>query len=217
MTATFNQIGELLDRAPVIPVLTITDLAAAVPLARALVRGGLTVLEVTLRSEAALAAIAAIQREVAGAAVGAGTVLEPRQMEAVARAGGRFCVSPGATPALLRAAAETGMLLLPGAATATEIMILLEQDVTFMKFFPAAAAGGIAALKSFLAPLPQAVFCPTGGIDAASAPAYLALTNVRCVGGTWVCPQEALAVSDWPRIEALARQAASMPRGRAGR
>ena len=210
MTADFNQFDDIFARAPVIPVLTIHRQELAVPLARALVSGGLPVLEVTLRTEAALAAIEAINREVPEAIVGAGTVLNPNQLDAVARAGGQFCVAPGSTPTLLRTAADAGMKLLPGAVTGTEIMNLLSRDVTRIKFFPAEASGGCAAVKSFASPFPQVVFCPTGGIDAQRAVDYLALSNVSCVGGTWVCPASALESADWSTIESLARQATSL-------
>lgn len=213
MTAQFNQIRDLMTLAPVIPVLTISDPALAVPMARALVAGGLRVLEVTLRTPAALAVIKAIAEEVPDAIPGAGTVIRVAQMDEVQRAGGHFCVSPGSTPSLIRAARDSGMKFLPGAVTATEVMALLEQDITYMKFFPAQAAGGIPVLNSFSAPLAEARFCPTGGIRPESAPAYLALANVLCVGGTWVCPADALATGDWARITALAQEACALKPG----
>ena len=210
MTAPFNQLEELMTLAPVIPVLTVPDVKMAVPMAKALVAGGLPVLEVTLRTEAALDVIKAIATEVPDAIPGAGTVLNRAHLEAVAEAGGRFCVSPGSTPDLILAAAETNMQLLPGAVTATEVMNLLEQDINYMKFFPAEAAGGMPVLKGFSAPLSAARFCPTGGIKPGNAPDYLTLPNVLCVGGTWVCPQEALQNGDWAKIESLAREASQL-------
>jgi 2-dehydro-3-deoxyphosphogluconate aldolase/(4S)-4-hydroxy-2-oxoglutarate aldolase len=200
---------------PVIPVLTVEGSASAVPLARALVAGGLRVLEITLRTPASLQALKAIAGEVEHAVVGAGTVLTPAQYEAAARAGARFVVSPGATPALLDAAASSAAPFLPGAATASEAMALLERGHTFLKFFPAEPAGGIAYLKALAAPLPEARFCPTGGIDAESAVLYLDLPNVPCVGGSWVAPGAAVAAGDWPRITALARAAAALRGGAA--
>ena len=210
MTAPFNQMEILMKHAPVIPVLTVPDVAMAVPMARALVAGGLRVLEVTLRTPAALDVIKAIAGEVPEAIPGAGTVLDAAAVEAVAKAGGRFCVSPGSTTDLIRAAGDTNMQLLPGAVTATEVMNLLAQDINFMKFFPAEAAGGMPVLKSLAAPLAAARFCPTGGISPENAASYLTLPNVLCVGGTWVCPGDALENGDWKRIETLARQASGL-------
>lgn len=195
---------------PVIPVLTLHDAAAAVPLARALVAGGLRVLEITLRTAAALPTIEAIAREVEEAVVGAGTVLSPAQYEAAARAGARFAVSPGATPALLDAAEASAVPLMAAAATPSEVMVLLERGHWFLKFFPAEPAGGVAYLRALAAPLPEARFCPTGGVDAATAPLYLDLPNVPCVGGSWVAPGDAVAAGDWARITALARAAAAL-------
>ncbi|TVS02558.1 MAG: bifunctional 4-hydroxy-2-oxoglutarate aldolase/2-dehydro-3-deoxy-phosphogluconate aldolase [Rhodobacteraceae bacterium] len=197
--------------APVIPVLVVSDLAQARPLAEALVAGGLPVLEVTLRTDCALDAIAAMA-EVEGAVVGAGTVLSPAQMTEVRAAGASFAVSPGATSALLDASRIEALPLLPGAQTCSEIMYLLEQGYNVQKFFPAEAIGGAAALASIGAPLPQATFCPTGGISAERAPDYLALSNVACVGGSWVVPKAALAEGDWSAITALARDAATLAR-----
>lgn len=200
---------------PVVPVLTIETATSALPLARALLAGGLGVLEITLRTPAGLPAIAAIAREIEGAVVGAGTVLTPAQYEAAARAGARFVVSPGATPALLDAAAASSVPFLPAAATPSEAMALLERGHSFLKFFPAEPAGGIAYLKALAAPLPEIRFCPTGGIDAAKAALYLDLPNVLCVGGSWVAPGDAVAAGDWPRITALARAAAALRRAEA--
>ena len=198
--------------APVVPVLVLKDAARAEGLARALVAGGLPVLEVTLRTPAALAAIRAMA-EVPGGVVGAGTLLSPEDVRAAKEAGAAFGVSPGATDRLLAAAEEIGLPLLPGAATATEVMALLERGFTVQKFFPAEAAGGAKALSAIGAPLPQVTFCPTGGITPALAPGYLALSNVACVGGSWVAPGDAVAAGDWDRITALAVEAAALGRG----
>lgn len=198
----------ILGRAPVLPVLTIERLEDAVPLARALVGGGLPVLEVTLRTSAALEAIARIALEVPDAIVGAGTVLRPVDLEQVAEAGADFAISPGATDALYAAARTTAIPFLPAIATASELMHGMEHGHRRFKFFPAAAMGGPTALKAFGGPFPQARFCPTGGIDADSAPGYLALPNVLTVGGAWMVPSGAVAARDWARISELARQAA---------
>ena len=201
----------LCQMAPVIPVLVIEDLAHAVPLAQALVAGGLPVLEVTLRTDCALEAIAQMAR-IEGAVVGAGTVLTPEQMADARAAGARFAVAPGATSALIDAARLNEMPLLPGAQTCSEVMSLMEHGYTVQKFFPAEAIGGANALKSIAGPLPQVTFCPTGGISAARAPDYLALPNVACVGGSWVAPKDAMAVGDWDAITRLARAASELPR-----
>jgi len=197
--------------APVIPVLVIDDLAHAAPLARALVAGGLPVLEVTLRTACALDAITAMA-EVPGARVGAGTVLSPHDVARARAAGATFAVSPGATPGLIAACVAQQLPLLPGAATATEVMTLLELGYRTMKFFPAGPAGGPAMLKALHGPLPQATFCPTGGVSPTNAAEYLALPNVACVGGSWVAPAKLMADGDWEGITALARQAAALPR-----
>jgi 2-dehydro-3-deoxyphosphogluconate aldolase/(4S)-4-hydroxy-2-oxoglutarate aldolase len=202
---------DLCAAAPVIPVLVIQDAALARPLAQALVAGGLPVLEVTLRTPAALDVIRAMAA-VPGGIVGAGTLLTPEDVEAAVAAGARFGVSPGATDRLLAACAEHGLPLLPGAATATEAMVLLDQGYTVQKFFPAEASGGAPALAAIGAPLPQITFCPTGGITPANAPDYLRLSNTLCVGGSWVTPKDKLAAADWAGIEALARTAAALPR-----
>ncbi|MGI5442968.1 bifunctional 4-hydroxy-2-oxoglutarate aldolase/2-dehydro-3-deoxy-phosphogluconate aldolase [Streptomyces shenzhenensis] len=199
-----------LDLAPVLPVVVLADAADAVPLARALVAGGLPAIEVTLRTPAALAAIRAIAAEVPDAVVGAGTVLDRAQVDDSCAAGARFLVSPGWTDALLAAMAGSGVPFLPGVSTTSEVVALLERGVREMKFFPAEAAGGTAYLKSLAGPLPQARFCPTGGIGPANAAEYLSLPNVGCVGGTWMVPADAVAARDWPRIEALARTAANL-------
>jgi 2-dehydro-3-deoxyphosphogluconate aldolase/(4S)-4-hydroxy-2-oxoglutarate aldolase len=206
--------ASVLDLAPVVPVVVVTDAADAVPLARALVAGGLPAIEVTLRTPAALDAIRAIAHEVPDAVVGAGTVLTPAQVADSVAAGARFLVSPGWTDVLLDAMRASGVPFLPGVSTTSEVVTLLELGVREMKFFPAQAAGGTAYLKSLAGPLPQARFCPTGGIGPNSAPEYLALPNVGCVGGSWMLPGDAVAAGDWGRVEALAREAAALrPRG----
>ncbi|MFG3131892.1 bifunctional 4-hydroxy-2-oxoglutarate aldolase/2-dehydro-3-deoxy-phosphogluconate aldolase [Streptomyces tendae] len=205
--------ASVLDLAPVVPVVVVDDLADAVPLARALVAGGLPAIEVTLRTPVALDAIRAIAGEVPGAVVGAGTVVTPEQVADVVAAGARFLVSPGWTDALLEAMRGSGVPFLPGVSTTSEVVALLERGVREMKFFPAEAAGGTTYLKALAAPLPQARFCPTGGISPASAPKYLALPNVGCVGGSWMLPKDAVADGDWGRVEALAREAAGLSAG----
>lgn len=203
----------VLDLAPVVPVVVVDDLADAVPLARALVAGGLPAIEVTLRTPVALDAIRTIAGEVPDAVVGAGTVITAEQVAQVVTAGARFLVSPGWTDALLEAMRASGVPFLPGVSTTSEVVALLERGVREMKFFPAEAAGGTAYLKALAAPLPQARFCPTGGIGPDSAPEYLALPNVGCVGGSWMLPKEAVAGRDWGRVEALARAAAALSAG----
>ncbi len=168
---------------------------------------GLTCL---MRGSVAVDAIRAIAEEVPDIMVGAGTITTTRQAAAAAEAGAGFLVSPGATPSLLAAMSDTGLPYLPGTATASEVMAVLESGVTEMKFFPAEASGGITYLKSLASPLPQARFCPTGGITVESAPRYLALPNVGCVGGTWLTPADAVAAGDWARVESLARAAAGL-------
>ncbi|ROU00204.1 bifunctional 4-hydroxy-2-oxoglutarate aldolase/2-dehydro-3-deoxy-phosphogluconate aldolase [Histidinibacterium lentulum] len=203
--------AEVCALAPVIPVLVIEDAGAAAGLAEALVAGGLPALEVTLRTPAALEAIAEMAR-VPGGRVGAGTLLTAADVEAAKKAGATFGVSPGSTPEILDAALANDLPMLPGAATATEAMALLARGHTVQKFFPAEAAGGTRMLKSLASPLPQIRFCPTGGIGAANAADYLALPNVLCVGGSWVAPPDAVAKADWPAITALARAAAGLSR-----
>tara|TARA_R110002073_G_scaffold4803_20_gene30571 strand:- start:10240 stop:10875 length:636 start_codon:yes stop_codon:yes gene_type:complete len=195
--------------APVIPVLVIHDIAHARPLAEALVAGGLPVLEVTLRTPCALDAIEAMAA-VPGAQVGAGTVLSAHDAARARAAGAGFAVSPGATETLIAACSAQELPLLPGAATATEVMALLEKGYRTMKFFPAGPAGGPAMLKALGGPLPQVTFCPTGGVSPGNAAEYLSLSNVACVGGSWVAPAEAMASGDWALIEALAREAAAL-------
>jgi len=200
----------LLALAPVIPVLTIKDAAMAVPLARALVAGGLPVVEVTLRTPAALDAIRAIARDVPDAVVGAGTITRTGDIQAATAAGSRFLVSPGTPPDLAEELAGVPVPVLPGCATATEAMALAARGFTALKFFPAEPSGGAAFLKSLSGPLPGLIFCPTGGIDAAKAPSYLALANVGAVGGSWIVPDDALTSGDFARITALARTARAL-------
>lgn len=201
--------AEICRLAPVVPVLVIDDLAHAAPLAKALVAGGLPALEVTLRTPCALDAIRAMS-DVEGGVVGAGTLLTPADVKAAKAAGARFGVSPGATQRLLEACAEYDLPILPGAATASEIMALLEQGFTTLKFFPAEQAGGVAYLKSIGSPLPQVKFCPTGGISLKNARDYLSLSNILCVGGSWVAPKDAMARGDWAAITTLAAEAAAL-------
>ena len=200
----------LLSLAPVVPVVVLHDLAHAVPVARALVEGGLPVIELTLRTPVALDAIAAIAAEVPDIVVGAGTVVTPRQVAQARDAGAEFLVSPGCTPTLLRELAGCGLPFLPGTATVSEAMTVLEAGLTEMKFFPAEASGGAAYLASISSPLPAARFCPTGGITATTASSYLSLPNVGCVGGSWLTPKDALAEGAWDRVTALAREAAAL-------
>ena len=208
-------VDEILQQAPVVPVLAIADLDDAVPLAQALVAAGLPVLEITLRTPVALEVIRRM-RDVPGAIVGAGTVLTPADLAAVQAAGAAFAISPGGTDALYAAAALNGaglsgaIPLLPGIATASELMRGLERGYKRFKFFPAESSGGIAALKAFAGPFAHVKFCPTGGIDAAKAPAYLALPNVITIGGSWMVPNDALATKDWARIGELAKAAAAL-------
>lgn len=204
--------ASVLDLAPVVPVVVVEDAADAVPLARALVAGGLPAIEVTLRTPCALDAIRAVAAEVPDAVIGAGTVISPRNVADSVAAGARFLVSPGWTDTLLDAMKESGVPFLPGVSTTSEVVALLERGVSEMKFFPAEAAGGTAYLKSLSGPLPQARFCPTGGITLASAPSYLALKNVACVGGSWLLPADAVAAKDWDRVEKLAREASTLGR-----
>jgi len=205
-----GELPDLLARTPVVPVLSVGSVVSAVSLARALVAGGLPILEVTLRTDSAVAAIEAIANGVEGAIVGAGTVLTGEGLAAVERVGARFAVSPGATPALLDAAEDGAVPLLPGAATASEVMGLLARGYALMKFFPAEPSGGVAALKALAGPFPQASFCPTGGITEANARDYLTLETVVCVGGSWVAPRDAVAAGDWDRVTALAKAAAGL-------
>ena len=204
-------IAKICAAAPVIPVLTIERIEDAQPLAQALVAGGLPALEITLRTDVALGAIAAIA-EVKGAMVGVGTLLTAEQVQNAKAAGAIFGVSPGATPALIAAAKEFDLPLLPGAATATEAMSLLEQGFIFQKFFPAEAAGGAPTLGALAAPLPQITFCPTGGITPKNAESYLALANTLCVGGSWIAPKALVKAGAWDEITQIARRAADLLR-----
>ena len=206
-TATLQAI---LSRVPVVPVLTIEADTDAVGLAAALVAGGLNVLEITLRTPAAMVAIRAIVNAVPGAIVGAGTILNPDQGIKAIHSGAKFLVSPGITPRLAEAAERWPVPFLPGVATASEAMALRDLGYRILKFFPAEAAGGIAALKSLGAPLTDLMFCPTGGIDAAKAPSYLALPNIITVGGSWVAPPQAVATKDWATITALAKATSAL-------
>lgn len=203
-------IRSILRVSPVMPVIVIDNPADAVPLARALVAGGIRVLEVTLRTPAALGAIRAIADAVPDAVVGAGTVVGADDLQRATEAGARFAVSPGATPALLRARREAAIPLLPGVMTPSELIQGIEHGYDSFKLFPAAQAGGVGMLKALGGPFPQVLFCPTGGIDAASAPSFLALPNVACIGGSWLCPAERVRAGDWAAITALAQAAAAL-------
>lgn len=206
-------INEIVKVAPVIPVMVVERIEDAVPLACALYNGGLKVLEITLRTPCALDAITAMVESLPDdAVIGAGTIVTPADLENAVKAGSTFLVSPGTTPALIEAAKASSIPLLPGVATPTEAMNLYVQGFTHLKFFPAEAAGGVPMMKSIGGPLPQITFCPTGGIDLAKAPSYLALPNVACVGGTWMAPKELMQAGRWDEIERLAREAASLPR-----
>ena len=201
---------ELTSHGPVIPVIVIERAEHAVPMARALFDGGVRVLEVTMRTPAALAAITAIAQSIPDVIVGAGTVRSDADARAALASGARFAVSPGFSPRIVAACREIGLALLPGVATASEVMLAADHGFRFLKFFPASAAGGTAMLKAWASVFADVSFCPTGGITAASAPDYLALANVKVVGGSWLTPADALAATDWPRIERLAREAASL-------
>ena len=196
---------QVMQDAPVIPVIVLNDVAHAVPMARALVAGGVRMLEVTLRTPQALACMEAIAREVPDAVVGAGTVRTRADAQAAANAGARFAVSPGFTPAVGQACRDAGLPLLPGVATGSEIMLAQEEGFTELKFFPALQAGGAAMLKAWSGPFFDVKFCPTGGVTLHNAPDLLALSNVVCVGGSWLVPADALAQGDWARITQLAR------------
>jgi len=200
----------LLRQGPVVPVIVVNDAAVAVDLARALVDGGIRVLEVTLRTKAALAAMRRMRDEVPGAIVGAGTLRNRAQLEAALDAGAQFGVSPGLTPELAAAARNAKLTLLPGVATASEAMRAQDEGFDILKLFPAEAVGGIKLLKSLAGPLPDLRFCPTGGIDLAKAKDYLALQNVLAVGGSWLTPEDAIANRDWARITELAKQASTL-------
>jgi 2-dehydro-3-deoxyphosphogluconate aldolase/(4S)-4-hydroxy-2-oxoglutarate aldolase len=205
-----DKLVALLAGQPVIPVLRIADAKRAVPLARALARGGLPAIEITLRTDDAVEAIRRVAGEVGEAIVGAGTILDPAQYEAAVYAGSRFIVSPGITKELLKASADSDVPFLPGAITPGEIMAARQAGLNFLKFFPAEQAGGAAFLKALAAPIADVRFCPTGGVSAANASTYLGLPNVICVGGSWVAPDEVVEKEDWSRIEELAREASGL-------
>jgi len=198
--------------APVIPVIVLHDVKDAVPLARALVAGGIRMLEVTLRTREALECIELISKEVPEAVAGAGTIRSAADAQASALAGARFGVSPGYTRAVGKACHDLGLPLLPGVATGSEIMMAQEDGLTELKFFPAVQAGGLAMLKAWQGPFGDVKFCPTGGVHAGNAHEFLALSNVACVGGSWIVPTDAIAAGDWGRIEALAREACQLSR-----
>ena len=203
---------QVMQDAPVIPVIVLNDVAHAVPMARALLAGGIRMLEITLRTPQALACMEAIANEVEGAVVGAGTVRSPQDAAAAVKAGARFAVSPGYTPAVGQACKDLGLPLLPGVATGSEIMMAQEGGYTELKFFPAMQAGGPGMLKAWSGPFFDVKFCPTGGVTQQNANDLLSLPNVACVGGSWLVPADALAKGDWARIEALAREATQLPR-----
>lgn len=202
----------VVSRAPVIPVITINRMQDAMPLAAALVNGGLSVLEVTLRTAVALDAIRELSQAYPRALVGAGTMLSAEQVYQAKLAGAQFLVSPGSTPEVLKAASEVSLPILPGACTPTEVMHLLERGYMVAKFFPAEAAGGVAMLKALAAPIPQIRFCPTGGITPENASSYLALPNVACIGGSWMVSQKLVDAHQWTEVERLSRLAAALPR-----
>lgn len=203
-------IATVMSHSPVMPVLVVHQLEHAVPLARALVDGGIRVLEMTLRTPVALAAIRAIADAVPDAIIGAGTITGAADLQQARQAGAQFGVSPGATPELLRAARDSGWPFLPGTMTPSDVMAAMQAGFTAMKFFPAVPAGGIAMLKALHGPFPQLQFCPTGGISPATASDYLALPNVCCIGGSWLAPPGSVEAGDWGAITALARQAAAL-------
>ncbi|AIJ25108.1 bifunctional 4-hydroxy-2-oxoglutarate aldolase/2-dehydro-3-deoxy-phosphogluconate aldolase [Amycolatopsis methanolica] len=201
---------DVLELSPVLPVVVVDDAADAVPLAKALVAGGIRAIELTLRTPAGLAAIERVAAEVPEIVVGAGTVVTPEQARQAADAGSAFLVTPGCTDRLLEAVSGTGLPFLPGVSTVSEAMRVAEHGITALKFFPAEASGGAAYLKALGGPLPQLRFCPTGGVTVQNAPTYLALSTVGCVGGTWLTPKDAVAAGDFGRIEQLAREAAAL-------
>jgi len=203
---------DVLNASPVMPVRVIHDVENAVPLARALVAGGIKVLEITLRTPVALEAIARIAQEVEGAIVGAGTILNPAQLQAAEDAGAMFAISPGITANLLQAAIKGNIALIPGVATLSELMQGMEYGLDHFKFFPAEAAGGIPMLKSIAGPIPQVTFCPTGGISPENYRSYLQLANVACVGGSWLAPTDAVKNKDWAKITELAQHAVANAR-----
>lgn len=204
------QASDALTLSPVIPVVTLDDANDAAPLAHALLAGGLRTIEITLRTPAAPAAIRAVAKDAPEMIVGAGTVLTVRDLDAAIAAGARYALSPGATADLLRAAKNAAIPFIPGVATASEVMLGLDLGYTYFKFFPAEQLGGVAALKGIGAPLAAARFCPTGSITEEKAPAYLALSNVLCVGGSWIASTELIKARNWAAIEANARRAAAL-------
>lgn len=203
-------IQDIMNTSPVIPVMVINKIEQAVPLANALVEGGLKVLEITLRTPIALDAIKKIKAEVPGAIVGTGTVINLKTLKQAVDVGSEFLVSPGVTEHLIDAALKTGTPILPGVASPSEVMRLMEKGITQMKFFPAEAAGGIPMLKSIGGPLPQVTFCPTGGVNPKNAADYLALKNVACVGGSWMAPADLVDACNWDEISRLAKEAANI-------
>ena len=200
----------LLDRSPVVPVVVVDDVATAVPLARALARGGISIIEVTLRSDAALGAIRAIAAHVPEMTLGAGTVCNPEQVKLAVEAGAQFLVSPGATDRLLDALQGTELPFLAGTATVSDMLRLLERGITEAKLFPASVVGGPALLRAVAGPVPQLRFCPTGGITLGTAREYLSLPNVGCVGGTWLTPRSLVEAGDWDAVSRLAAEAAAL-------
>jgi len=204
------KLAEIVAATSVMPVMVIDRIDDAVPLAQALVEGGIRVLEITLRTEAGLEAVKRIRQEVPGAIVGVGTISSPQLLEASIKAGAAFGVSPGTPPTLLKAIVASGLPFFPGVATMTEVMQVMEAGLTVMKFFPAVAAGGVKMLESFAGPFPQVEFCPTGGINAANAPEFFKLKNVVCVGGSWLTPKNLIANGDWAGITRLAQEATTL-------
>ncbi|MFB9568831.1 bifunctional 4-hydroxy-2-oxoglutarate aldolase/2-dehydro-3-deoxy-phosphogluconate aldolase [Saccharopolyspora hordei] len=205
-----NTAADVLELSPVVPVVALDDVAHAVPLAEALLRGGIRTIEVTLRTPAGLPAIERIAAEVPEMVAGAGTITEPGQARRAVDAGARYLVTPGTTDRLLDDVEAAGVPFLAGAGTVSEAMRLAERGATAMKFFPAEPSGGVAFLKAIAGPLPELRFCPTGGISPRTAPDYLALPNVGCVGGSWLAPASLLAAGDWAKVEELAREAAAL-------
>lgn len=210
MSSTSELVPSVLDVVPVMPVVVIESLEHAVPVARALVAGGLPAIELTLRTPVALDAIRAIASEVPEILIGAGTITAPAHAKEALEAGAQFLVSPGTTRGLLHAMQDTGLPFLPGTATVSEVLAALEAGCTEMKFFPAAASGGTAFLKAVGSPVPAARFCPTGGITVDTAASYLSLANVGCVGGSWITPPSVLAAGDWDQVTRLAAEAAAL-------
>ncbi len=203
-------LDEIIAATSVMPVMVVDKVEDAVPLSRALVAGGIRVLEITLRTAAALDAVKAIRAEIPDAIVGVGTIATQDQLNAAVAAGAQFGVSPGSTPKLLQAAADSKLPFLPGVATMSEVMQAMEYGFTVMKLFPAVAAGGIKMLDSFRGPFPQVSFCPTGGINPQNAPDFFKLPNVACIGGSWLTPKDLVAAGNWAEITRLAREASAL-------